>query len=274
MEYDTIADLLKATQNGDVDLSIAAISLTPEREKVIDFTHKYYTSNLGILSKEENSWLESIIWVLQRLFFILIGFIAFIYIIGFIMDKLDGDETIKNPHDGAWWALVTFTTTGYGDLVPKTNKGKILASIWMVASLFLLSLFTGYVASALTVQKLSNGPITLSDLYNVDVVVVDGSTAEKRLSYLGIKYKSVQSLPQALELFKNKKVDAIVHDSSMLNYESKNLSDIVITEIENSDEDYGIALPQHSNMIESLNLSILKIMNSKEWISIKSKYNL
>jgi len=60
----------------------------------------------------------------------------------------------------------------------------------------------------------------------------------------------------------------------MLNYESKNLSNIVITEIENSDEDYGIALPQHSNMLESLNLSILKIMNSEEWIAIKSKYNL
>ncbi|MBL8590256.1 MAG: ion transporter [Methylobacteriaceae bacterium] len=47
-----------------------------------------------------------------------------------------------------WWAIVTLTTVGYGDVVPATLAGKIIAGFTMVAGLMMLALPVGIVATA------------------------------------------------------------------------------------------------------------------------------
>lgn len=47
-----------------------------------------------------------------------------------------------------WWAIVTITTVGYGDVVPITLAGRIIASITMVTGYVMLGLPVGIVASA------------------------------------------------------------------------------------------------------------------------------
>lgn len=272
--FETTKHLLKLTADGKVDMSIAAISITHEREKTIDFSHKYFTTSLGILSKDKGGWLDTTIWIAKKLFIIVIFFVIALYIIGFIMDKIDGDDNISGAHEGAWWALVTFTTTGYGDLVPNTNKGKVVASIWMISSLFLISIFTGYVSSALTVKKLTDEPSTLADLYKVRVVAVSGSSAQERLNLLGIKHDGVDSLSDAYVLFYTDKADVVVHDAAILNSNIHNTGNVSVWNIEDSDEDYAIALPPKSPLTERVNLGILSILASPEWKAQLSKYNV
>jgi len=272
--YETIPDLLTATKNKKVDMSISGLSVTYGREKIIDFSHKYFTTPIGILAHNKSSWVENGIWIVERISVIIIIFIVFLYIIGFIMDKIDGDDNIKGPHEGAWWALVTFTTTGYGDLVPKTNKGKIVASIWMVSSLFLISIFTGYMASAMTVKRLTETPTSLADLYNAKVVTVIGSTAQARLVSLGIKYRAVKSIDEAVQRFKSGQADDVIYDSAVLHYAASSMDDVDVFEIKGSKEDYAIALPQGSALTENVNLGILKVLTSDEWKSVLMKYNV
>ena len=50
--------------------------------------------------------------------------------------------------------------------------------------------------------------------------------------------------------------------------------EIVIAPIENSEEDYAIALPQNSSLTERVNFGILKILASPEWKAIRSQYNV
>lgn len=56
---------------------------------------------------------------------------------------------IKTLGEGIWWALVTITTVGYGDFVPATNIGRVIASVLMIIGMFTLALFAGIVGSTL-----------------------------------------------------------------------------------------------------------------------------
>ncbi len=55
--------------------------------------------------------------------------------------------TINTAEDALWWAIVTITTVGYGDKVPVTPEGRIVASILMIAGVGLFGVFSGFVAS-------------------------------------------------------------------------------------------------------------------------------
>lgn len=50
--------------------------------------------------------------------------------------------------DAMWWAIVTLTTVGYGDVVPVTLAGRIVAGFTMVAGMMMLALPIGIVATA------------------------------------------------------------------------------------------------------------------------------
>jgi voltage-gated potassium channel len=49
-----------------------------------------------------------------------------------------------------WWAVVTLTTVGYGDLVPITPLGKLFASLVMVMGIGIVAIPTGLISSAMT----------------------------------------------------------------------------------------------------------------------------
>ncbi len=56
---------------------------------------------------------------------------------------------VKTIGDGLWWALVTLTTVGYGDISPVTGMGRALGSLLMISGMFSLALFAGLVGHAL-----------------------------------------------------------------------------------------------------------------------------
>jgi voltage-gated potassium channel len=55
--------------------------------------------------------------------------------------------------DGVWWAVVTVTTVGYGDLYPKTVQGRLIGVVLMFVGVGFVSLLTAAVASRFVKQE-------------------------------------------------------------------------------------------------------------------------
>jgi voltage-gated potassium channel Kch len=70
---------------------------------------------------------------------------------GFVVHLVD-ERDFATVGDGVWWAVVTFTTVGYGDIVPTTALGRTVASLVMVFGITFIAIVTALVTSALVTQ--------------------------------------------------------------------------------------------------------------------------
>lgn len=52
--------------------------------------------------------------------------------------------------DALWWALVTVTTVGYGDITPSSASGRVIAAVVMLVGIAFTSLLTAQIAAYLT----------------------------------------------------------------------------------------------------------------------------
>ena len=75
----------------------------------------------------------------------------------FLLDYSSNDRLITNLFDAFYWAWVTMTTVGFGDLTPVTPAARIAASIMMFFSMALISFFTATISSIFVARKIREG---------------------------------------------------------------------------------------------------------------------
>lgn len=84
----------------------------------------------------------------QKIIVFLVVVVTMVMIIGSAMYLIEGRENGFNSiPESVYWAIVTMTTVGYGDMVPHTVVGKILASGVMVMGYGIIAVPTGIVTS-------------------------------------------------------------------------------------------------------------------------------
>lgn len=81
----------------------------------------------------------------------LVAVLSLVVIIGSLMYVIEGEEHgFTDIPTSIYWAIVTMTTVGYGDLSPQTPLGKTLASLVMIAGYGIIAVPTGIVTVELT----------------------------------------------------------------------------------------------------------------------------
>jgi len=74
-----------------------------------------------------------------------------IVIVGTLMYVVEGEEHgFKSIPTSLYWAVVTMTTVGYGDLSPQTTLGRFVASLVMILGYSILAVPTGIVSAELS----------------------------------------------------------------------------------------------------------------------------
>ncbi len=87
--------------------------------------------------------------------------VLFVIVIGgaavFIAEQYGSGGMFSRFFDSIWWSIVTLTTVGYGDKVPVTLIGRILASILMLTGVVITSVLSGTIASVFVDRKIREG---------------------------------------------------------------------------------------------------------------------
>jgi voltage-gated potassium channel len=70
-----------------------------------------------------------------------------ITIIAGVLIHFTDEQNFPNIGDGLWWAVQTVTTVGYGDLVPTSITGRLLAALVMIGGIGFLTVVTAAITS-------------------------------------------------------------------------------------------------------------------------------
>jgi voltage-gated potassium channel len=78
----------------------------------------------------------------------LIIFVASVLI--YVMEALNPHSKVDTLFDALYWSIVTISTVGYGDVVPVTPEGRIVAMVVIISGIAVLAFATSIVVSAFT----------------------------------------------------------------------------------------------------------------------------
>lgn len=88
--------------------------------------------------------------------FVFIGFVfTLVMIVGTLMYIIESgvNSGFTSIPRGIYWAIVTVTTVGYGDISPQTNVGQTLASVLMLMGYAIIAVPTGIVTSEIATAE-------------------------------------------------------------------------------------------------------------------------
>jgi ABC-type amino acid transport substrate-binding protein len=277
--------LLDGVKGGSLDAAVAALTITPEREQIFDFTHPFYTTGLGIAyaPKARNPWLAVLRKSLSMAFLKAVAGLAFLLLaVGIVVWWFErrknpeqfGGGTAKGIGSGFWWSGVTMTTVGYGDKAPVTVGGRIIALIWMFAAIIIISGFTAAITSSLTVTQLESPVKGPKDLPKVRVGTLAHTTSAAYLENNQISYRAYKMPGEALKGIVDGRLDAFVYDAPILRYlvhkEFPGSLDVLPQTFFR--QDYGIALPEGSPLREPINRVLLQKIRDEAWQDILQQY--
>jgi polar amino acid transport system substrate-binding protein len=268
---------------GNADVAFSCITVTGEREKMVDFSHHYLDSGLRILvlNKTKFSLTESVKSFYSPIVLKSLAYIGlFIIISGHVFwlvergRKFISSKYLPGIFQAYWYVLATMTTVGYGDIVPRKWVGRLMALFVMLIGIGFFGWAIAQLSSAITLQKLHSDITDQRGLRNRVVATVEGTTSVTALEKLGAVVVPTKSIDHAYDKLLKDEVDAVVFDSPTILYYARNegagrvsvvgpLFDI---------QYYGFLFPQGSELRESVNRALLKLRNNGIYDKLYSKW--
>ncbi|KAI5700548.1 hypothetical protein M8J75_000369 [Diaphorina citri] len=180
----------------EVDMAIAPLSITSERERVVDFSKPFMTLGISIMIKKPSkqkprvlSFLDPLseeIWVAIIFSYIMVSVVLFL-VSRFsphewrLLNYSDPGHPhhSPSPHHGPsppsviandfslsnsfWFSLGAFMQQG-SDISPRSISGRIVGAVWWFFTLILISSYTANLAAFLTVERMVNPINSVEDL--------------------------------------------------------------------------------------------------------------
>lgn len=172
--------LIRELIDGKADISVADLTITYERESVVDFTMPFMSLGIGILVKKPTKASPKLfefmlplapeVWIYLITAFV--GVTLFLFMVARFSpyewqnphpceqeaDELSNDFTMKNT---LWFTIGCLMQQGC-DIMPGALSTRVMAAAWWFFILILVSSYTANLAAFLTVERMDN-PIQSAD---------------------------------------------------------------------------------------------------------------
>jgi polar amino acid transport system substrate-binding protein len=281
-------EIIDALEKKTADAGVGALSVTAKREGVIDFSQPFYESGLQVLvAGAGGSFADNVMSLVKNFFSLqLIGafllLVATMFIISHLVwryeHKINEDMWPKDYRQGMWesfwWTISTLLVGGADNKGPVGVGGRVIAIVWMLLSIVLVSLLTASFTTTLTINTLKgdiNGP---GDLPGRKVATVKGSTAETWLIAKAAKVEPFADVNACIAALREGQVQAVVYDAPILQFEAAKLQDETLQLVGPMFErqNYAFALQQDSALREKLNQALLKLNESGVGTELRKKF--
>ncbi len=281
--YKKVKEVINAVQSHQVDVGIAGISITQERERRVDFSTPMFDAGLQVLVPVRpafNPWSTFKNLLSPQLGFIALMILVSILVAGHVMWLLMRYQPnypkgyFRGVTEGIWWAAMSFPQNSLGEKNPGSVIGRVIGLVWVFISVVLLANFTASVTANLTVQQIQGGIRGIADLPGKRVVTVSGTTAEAYLQNNSIQFRTTDNIENAIEKLKNNLTDAVVYDAPVLQYIASHDQNGHMTVVGDvfKPEYYGIAVPLGSKIRKQINETLTEMIANGELTQLKEHW--
>ncbi len=278
-----LKDIFTDLADGKTDIAFSCITVTADREKIVDFSHHYMDSGLRImvLDQSQFSLKESVKSFSSPIVMKYLTYIGlFIILCGHIFWLVErGHNHISLKYfpgifEAYWYVLVTMTTVGYGDIVPRNWTGRLMAFVVMIIGIGFFGWAVAQLSSAITLQKLHSDITDHRDLRNKLVAMVEGTTSVAALKKIGADVVQSKSIDHAYEKLLNAQVDALVFDSPTILYyaQKQGAGKVSVVGSLFDIQYYGFLFPQGSELRESVNRALLKLRKTGVYNNLYNRW--
>ena len=274
--------MLLSVQNGQADAAIANISITAEREVVMDFTQPIYDSGLQIMIPERDGGTGLVAALVTWDMFKIVGLgLLVLFLAGSLMWVFErrAQPFFEYPYkEGSWrsfwWALNVVVNGGFEERMPMSWPGRFFAVIVVISSLFVVSIFVAKITATLTISELRSSIESISDLHGKKVGTTAGSTSASFLRSRSVRVTEFDNINDLFKALEQNELHAVVHDAPILAYYAQNAGKGVVrtTGAVFRPEKYGIALPQGSSLVEPINRGLLRLREDGTYEELISKW--
>ncbi len=281
--FNNVKEVLYAVSSKQVDVGIAGISITKERERLVDFSLPMFNSGLQVLVPVRPSF--NPMTAFRNLFSPQLGFVALmivssILIAGHVMwltmrHRPDYPKGyLRGVTEGIWWAATSFPQNDLGEKNPVSVLGRLAGLCWIFISVILLANFTASVTANLTVQQIQGGIRGISDLPGKRVLTVSGTTSETYLSQNAIRFQTTPTIEQAILKLERGLADAVVYDAPVLQYQASHEGNGTLAVVGDvfKPEYYGIAVPLGSPNRKAINETLTEMIGAGELTQIQQHW--
>ncbi|XP_050390558.2 ionotropic receptor 25a [Patella vulgata] len=181
---------------GDADIIVGAMTVTADRETVVDYTLPYYDfAGIQIMMKKQTQQVNTFYFAdvfTSQAWLCLGGVIALTSVLLMLFDKYSPapgfcknpdyqDQPTFNLHESIWFVIGSLTMSGGGE-PPKSFSARLLVAGFWFFSVIMMSTFTANLAAFLTVSRLG-----------VSISSLDALSAQSEVKYSAVAHSSVMN---------------------------------------------------------------------------------
>lgn len=273
-------EMLDKVASSEVDLAVANISITSEREAAMDFSLPIYDSGLQILIRDDSTDTSALTAVFRSAAIQIIAIACFAWLVA--AHFMWWFERERNPNisanyvagvwDSLWWAFIA--AADGGPPRPTGVAARLFAMLWILIGVLTVSSLTASITTLFTVSQLGAGVQSYNDLKGKTIGLPAGTTMERFAVERGVPFVSYPDFAATLEALKTGDIDATIGDAPVVRYFALN-DGVGVASVAGpvfAPDKIGFAMPSNSPVRDPVNQALLRLIESGAYARLKQRY--